>query len=271
MPPLDLIPSPDAPIGLFDSGFGGFSVLLHLRAALPSEHFIYFADNAHLPYGDKDGSYIRARAAAIGQFLLDQGCKAIVIACNTATAAAAETLRSMVTIPVIAIEPALKPAAMQSKTRKVGVLATEGTMRSERMADLLSRFGQEVMVYQQACPGLADQVEMGQCDAPETRALLRRFLAPMLEAGVDTIVLGCTHYPFLRRAILNIAGDGVSLVDAGEAVARQTLRRLAEIQGLQKRDGRGALQIYASAIREHDDAQASTLLSAAVTVTPVAV
>ena len=263
--------SSDAPIGVFDSGFGGLSVLQHLRDAMPREQFIYFADSAHLPYGDKRTEYIQARIAVIGRFLIAQHCKAIVIACNTATAAAAETLRGMVSVPVIAIEPAIKPAALQSRAGKVGVLATEGTIRSERLAGLVNRFSQGIQVYQQPCPGLAEQVEKGELNSPETRALLQTYLTPMQQAGVDTLVLGCTHYPFLRDLIVEIMGYEVSIIDAGEAVARQTMRRLMDIGGLAKPGEAGRVQVYTSAAREMDSRLASRLLSTPLDVIPVAV
>jgi glutamate racemase len=216
-----------APIGVFDSGVGGVSVLREIRARLPHEALAFVADSRHVPYGSKSEAYIRARSLALGRFLVGEGAKAIVVACNTATAAAAESLRETLAVPIVAMEPAVKPAAAATRTGVVGVLATVGTLESARFAALLARFGRDVQVVTQPAPGLVEQVEAGDLDGPTTRRLVERYTAPLLAAGADTIVLGSTHYPFLRRLIAEVAGSSVTLIDTGAAVARQLERMLA--------------------------------------------
>jgi len=205
------------------------SVLREIRSRLPAESLLYIADSAHVPYGDKSQEFILARARALGAFLLDQGAKALVIACNTATAAAATTLRTdWPDVPIIGMEPAVKPAVAATRIGAVGVLATVGTLHSSRFAALLDDFARDVRVVVQPAPGLPEAVEAGDLDAPATRALVARHLGPLLEAGVDTIVLGCTHYPFLKPIIREFAGPHIALIDTGAAVARQLERRLAD-------------------------------------------
>lgn len=216
------------PIGVFDSGVGGLSVLRHIRTMLPAEDLLYVADSGFAPYGNKTVETIQARSVALTQFLVERGCKAVVIACNTATAAAAALLREQFSVPIIAMEPAVKPAAAATRSGTIGILATVGTLRSARFAALLERFADGVHVVTQPCPGLVEQVELGELDSPETRRMVEFFLAPLREAGADTIVLGCTHYPFLRPLIQELAGEDVTLVETGEAVARQLKKRLSQ-------------------------------------------
>lgn len=218
------------PIGIFDSGLGGLSVLQHLNEQMPLEHYIYVADSANVPYGTKSPEFIVDRAKKICDFLIAQQCKAIVIACNTATAAAAKYLRAHYPLPIIGMEPAVKPAALQTRNKKIGVLATEGTLKSTQFAALLDRFGNDIEVHSQPCHGLPELVEAGEIDTEKTKALLGKYMRPMLDANVDTIVLGCTHYPFLAATINEIAGNQVSLIDTGLAVARHTKDRLAAEQ-----------------------------------------
>jgi glutamate racemase len=213
--------SADAPIGVFDSGVGGLSVLRAIRTTLPHEDLLYVADSGHIPYGEKPVDYIQQRSLAIARFLVGQGAKALVIACNTATAAAAALLRATFSTPIVAMEPAVKPAAGASKAAVVGVLATTGTLTSRNYADLVARFGQGVHMLAQECPGLAMQVEAGDLSGPATRALVERYTAPLLAAGADTLVLGCTHYPFLAPLIAEVVGPQVRLIDSGDAVARR--------------------------------------------------
>ncbi|WP_026369463.1 glutamate racemase [Kallotenue papyrolyticum] len=226
-----MAPSAYGPIGVFDSGVGGLSVLRDIRAALPHETLLYVADSGHVPYGNKTPGYIQQRSLALSRFLLAQGAKAIVIACNTATAAAAALLRATFDVPIVGMEPAVKPATAATRSGVVGVLATVGTLQSARFAALLDRFGQGVTVVTQPCPGLPEQVEAGDLDGPTTRALVERYTRPLLERGADTIVLGCTHYPFLRPLIADVVGPAVALIDTGAAVARQ-LRRVLEARDL---------------------------------------
>jgi glutamate racemase len=214
------------PIGVFDSGVGGLSVLREIRRQLPAENLIYVADSGNAPYGDKSQEFIEKRSLAITRFLLDQGAKAIVVACNTATGAAVASLRSRFTLPIVAMEPAIKPAAAQTRTGVVGVLATRRTLASHNFVKLFERYATEAEILPQACPGLVEQVEAGDLAGVKTRDLLERYLSPLLAKGADTLVLGCTHYPFLRALIREIAGPNVAVIDSSEAVARQLRHRL---------------------------------------------
>ena len=243
-------------IGVFDSGVGGLSVLRHIRQLLPHERLIYVADSAHVPYGDKSKAYIEQRSLLITRFLQQQGADAIVIACNTASAAAAATLRSQFDLPVIAMEPAVKPAVAATRCGVVGVLATTGTLASARFAALLERYAGEVAIVTQGCPGLVEQVERGELNSAYTRELIARYTAPLLARGADTLILGCTHYPFLAARIAELAGSDVTLVDTGAAVARQLQRRI--VSELQDRPaGNAAAQFFTSG----DAVQASHIMS----------
>ena len=217
-----------APIGVFDSGIGGVSVLKHIRQLLPYEDLLYCADSRHAPYGNKSPEFIRERSHALTRFLIGQGAKAIVVACNTATAGAIASLREHYSLPIIGMEPAVKPAAAASKNGVIGVLATIGTLKSAQFAALLESYGRNVQVVTQACPGLVECVERGELDSDATGELVAQYLQPLLAAGADTILLGCTHYPFLRQVIVQQLPSAITLIDTGEAVARQVQRRLQE-------------------------------------------
>ena len=236
---------PEGPIGVFDSGVGGLSVLREIRAQLPQEDLLFLADSGHVPYGDKSEAYIRARSHALAGFCLEHGAKAIVVACNTATAAAVASLREHLPVPVVGMEPAVKPAAAASRAGVVGVLATTGTLASARFAALLARFGHDVRVITQPCPGLVEQVEQAALEHPHTRALLEAYVRPLLANGADTLILGCTHYPFLRPLIEQIAGPGIAVIDTGTAVARQ-LRRVLEAEELLRSHGTGTARFWTS-------------------------
>lgn len=216
-----------APIGVFDSGWGGVSILRALQQRLPGEDFVYFADSAYCPYGGKTAAEILARSMAITEHLLERGVKLIVVACNTATVAAVEPLRATYPLSFVGVEPALKPAVAATRCGVVGVLATGAALAGDRFHRLAAQHGRDVRVLTQPCPGLVEYVERGELDSPELRALLRRYLSPLQAAGADVIVLGCTHYPFLRGVIQAMLGPEVLLLDTGEAVARQTERVLA--------------------------------------------
>lgn len=238
------------PIGVFDSGVGGLSVLREIRRELPGEHLLYVADSGHAPYGDKPAELIEARAAAITGFLISQRAKAIVVACNTATGVAIRMLRARFSLPIIAMEPAVKPAAAHTRTGVVGVLATSRTIASDNFARLQERFGTEVNILMQACPGLVEQVEAGDLDDARTRALIARYVAPLLAQGADTLVLGCTHYPFLAALIREIAGPGVAIIDPSAAIARELRRRLSSAGLLSSGDRTGTEQFWTSAAPE---------------------
>lgn len=215
-------------IGVFDSGVGGLSVLREIWAQLPDEDTLYFADTAHCPYGSRPADEIRALSVSIADFLIGRGATVIVVACNTASAAALYHLRGRFSVPIVGMEPAVKPAAERTRARKVGVIATEVTFQGELFARLLARYANGVDVLTRACPGLVQQVEAGKLDDPDTDRLLRLYLQPMVEAGIDSLVLGCTHYPFLREAIARVVGPDVGIIDPAPAVARQTARVLEQ-------------------------------------------
>ncbi|WP_250472049.1 glutamate racemase [Caballeronia sp. GAFFF1] len=225
----------DAPVGIFDSGLGGLSVLRAVRALLPHERLIYVADSLHAPYGERDDTFITGRTTAIGEWLVGQGVKALVVACNTATAQSIAHVRERLAIPLVGVEPGVKPAAAVSKTGVVGVLATQATLRSARFQSLLDRYAGNCRFICQPGHGLVQAVERCDTSSPELMALLESYLKPMLDAGADTLVLGCTHYPFLDRAIREIAGERLHIVDTSVAVARQ-LERLLDASGLRNAD-----------------------------------
>ncbi len=218
-----------APIGVFDSGVGGLSVLRHLHAHLPHQNFIYVADQAHVPYGCRPLKEIRQLSENVVRFLLTKDAKMIVIACNTASGAALNSLRrTFPSLPFVGMEPAVKPAAAQTKSDKVGVLATTGTFESQRYAALMQRFAVGVTVFESPCSGLVELIEAGQVDGDETEQLLRHCVEPMMATGVDSIVLGCTHYPFIRPLLEKICGSTINIIDPAPAITRQTARLLLE-------------------------------------------
>jgi glutamate racemase len=226
--------SRDAPIGIFDSGIGGLSVLRHVHTLLPNESLLYFADSGFAPYGEKPEAVIVERAVSIAAFLLTQNIKALVVACNTATAAAIAGLRSRYPdLPVVGVEPGLKPAASLTHSGTIGVLATASTLASEKFLKLQSQVAQDARVtfLLQACNGLAHQIEKGELSSRETQQLVERYVTPLLAQQADTLVLGCTHYPFVEQLIRDVAGPEVKIVDTGEPVARQ-LQRLLEQRDL---------------------------------------
>lgn len=227
--PLNVSPlSGTAPVGIFDSGLGGLSVLRAVRALLPAERLVYVADSRYAPYGQRDDDFIADRTLAIGEWLAAQGAKALVVACNTATAQSIERVRERLSIPLVGVEPGIKPAALQSRTRVAGVLATQVTLRSARFQALVERHAGDLRVLCQPGHGLVEAVERCDTGSPELLALLRGYLTPMLDAGADTLVLGCTHYPFLDTAIRSIVGERVTLIDTSVAIARQLERVLAQ-------------------------------------------
>lgn len=215
-------------IGIFDSGVGGLSVFREIRKVLPEQSYVYYSDNAHCPYGEKGREYIIDRARAITRFLIDKGCEIIVVACNTATAAAISTLREEFPVKFIGMEPAIKPAAQSTRTGVVGVLATAGTLKATKYLDTREKWARNVRIAEHIGQGFVELVESGKVSGPEAEATVRTSLMPLLESGADTIVLGCTHYPFLIDTISKIADKEfperkVRIIDPAPAVARHLL------------------------------------------------
>lgn len=231
----------NAPVGVFDSGVGGLSVAREIRRELPSEHLLYVADTAYVPYGDRSEEEVRARTLRIGEWMQAQGAKVFVVACNTASGAALEALRERLAIPVIGLEPALKPAVRESANGRVGVMATTGTCGSARLQRLVENYAGGATVVRQPCPGLADMVEDGVLSGALLDARMAEYVAPLREAGVDTVVLGCTHYVFVRDAIQQ-ALPGVRLLDSSPAIARRTRQILADAGALAP-EGPGSVRI----------------------------
>ena len=218
-----------APIGVFDSGVGGLSVLRAARAELPQENFIYFADSGYAPYGDKSDAYVTERSERIGAWFVAQGAKAIVVACNTATAIAVQTLRRNFAIPIVGVEPGLKPAIAATRSGKVGVLATAGTLASKRYADLLARIqmdAPQIDFIARSGAAWVELVERGELTSPAVQDSIANVVAPLVALGCDTLVLGCTHYPFLAPAI-QIAAPNATIIDTAPAIARELARRIA--------------------------------------------
>lgn len=227
------------PIGIFDSGVGGITILREIEAQLPHEDLLYFADTANIPYGTKSKAEISRLTRAVSEFLISKKAKLIVVACNTASVASLSYLRETFSVPFVGIVPAVKPAATMTNSKRIGVMATDTTLLSDTFEDLVRKFAPDAAVIRQTCPGLVELVEQGRIDGPEAEALLQRYLDPLLAQGVDTVVLGCTHYPFLRSIIETIAGSNISVIDPAPAVARQVARVLdsSALRATRKRPG----------------------------------
>ena len=230
------------PVGIFDSGVGGLSVAAEIRRALPSEDILYVADTSHCPYGEKPLDEVRERALAIGRHLQAAGAKLLVVACNTASGAALERLREVLTVPVVGLEPPVKTGVALTQNRKVGVMATSGTLRSERFARLVRAHARGVEVVAQPCPGLADLIEEGHLDDGTLLACLEELTRPLKRAGVDTVVLGCTHYAFVAGPLARVLGPKVELVDSAPAIARRTDQLLKD-GGLRATSGTGTFRL----------------------------
>ena len=235
-----------ASIGIFDSGSGGLSVYRELVKLLPRERYIYFSDNAHCPYGEKTAEYIQERAHVITDTLLGMGADIIVVACNTATAAAIASLRAdYPDIPFIGMEPAVKPAALGTRSGVIGVLATAGTLKGSKYLHTRGQYEEDVRIVEHVGEGFVELVENGILDGPQAEETVRKSLQPLLEEGADIIVLGCTHYPFLRPVIERLAGPQVKVIDPAPAVARQTLRVLQE-KGIPTGESTFSIDLYHS-------------------------
>ncbi len=236
-----------SPIGIFDSGVGGISVLRAMRTQMPDESVIYFGDQGHIPYGPRSMEQIRNFSETITKFLLAQNSKIIVVACNTASAAALKYLREKFPqVQFVGMEPAVKPAAEHTQTGKVGVLATPATFQGALYASVVERFANGVELFQNTCTGLVQQIEQGKLNSAETHRILNDALLPMLEKNIDTVVLGCTHYPFVIPLIQEIVGEKVRVIDPAPAVAKRT-KRLLEASGMQSQaSDRGSVKFYTS-------------------------
>ena len=236
-----------SPIGIFDSGVGGISVLRAIREQMPEESIIYFGDQRHIPYGPRPMEQIRNFSEAITNFLLEYNAKIVVVACNTASAAALKYLRERFpSVQFVGMEPAIKPAAEHTQTGKVGVLATPATFQGALYASVVERFANGAELFQDTCPGLVQQIEQGNLNGEGTRRILEDALLPMLEKNIDTVVLGCTHYPFVIPLIQQIAGNNVRVIDPAPAVAKQTRRLLEEREMKKQSELKGDIKFYTS-------------------------
>jgi glutamate racemase len=237
--------NPQAPIGVFDSGVGGLSVLPALREALPNEDILFLGDQAHVPYGPRGLAEVRRLMEGVMRYFFAQGCKMVVIACNTASAAALHSLRAdYPDFPIVGMEPAIKPAAEHTSSGVVGVLATPTTFEGELYASVVERFAQGVTVLQNTCVGLVGEIEAGRANGPEAERILRSALEPMLAQGLDTVVLGCTHYPFAFETIRAIVGPNVRLIDPAPAIARRAASLLDAAGMRNPREGAGNVIYY---------------------------
>jgi len=239
------------PVGVFDSGIGGLSVVEEIKKILPHENLLYVADSKYAPYGAKSDELIFERSSAISEFLIHNKAKAVVVACNTATAAAITRLRQEFNLPFVGMEPAIKPAALLSKNKVIGILATAGTLQSDKYHKLSEKFNDKLRVISMPCPGLVERIERAEIKSAETYKLLEKYINPLKTAGVDQLVLGCTHYNLAESVIKKIAGSQINIVTTGKAVAAQ-LKNILTANNLQaKPDNKASLQLYSSANPEN--------------------
>ncbi|MEW6998001.1 glutamate racemase [Colwelliaceae bacterium BS250] len=238
--------STQQPIGVFDSGVGGLSILKGIRAELPHENLLYLGDIENAPYGDKSIEFIERRAVVICEFLISQGAKAIVVACNTATVSVVKHLRNIFSLPIIGVEPAVKTAALSSTTKQIGVWATSRTLQSDNFQALMQRFANDVTFHSIACHGLVEKIEKLELCAPSTQSLLQEFLTPLLAQNIDSLVLGCTHYPFIKPLLEKIMPAQVKIFDTAEPVAKELKRRLTDGHLLNPKQSLGTEQFYSS-------------------------
>lgn len=259
-----------APIGLFDSGVGGLSVAAEIRRTLPAESLLYVADTAWCPYGDRPLEDVRARALAVGRELERAGAKLVVVACNTASGAALEALRETLSVPIVGLEPAVKTAVAKTRNGRIGVMATSGTLRSERFARLVRTHASDVTVVAQACPGLADLVEQGHLDDDVLDGRLHTLVASLVSASVDTVVLGCTHYAFVQGPIARALGGAVEIVDSAPAIARRAAHLLKEGGLLAGPGDPGSFRLLTTAEPARVRPVVDRLVTEPVTVDPLA-
>ncbi len=240
------------PIGVFDSGVGGLSILRQIRSLLPSEDVLFLADQENVPYGNRSLDEVRRFSHGITHFLLEESAKLIVVACNTASAAALRALReNYPDIPIVGMEPAVKPAAKSTRSRVVGVLATQATFQGELFASVVERFARDVTILEQTLPSLVKRIEAGDLDGPQTRKILRENVAPLIARGADTLVLACTHYPFIIPVLKELVGPMVQVIDPSPAIARQTMRVLERSNLNAPPNQIGRVTYYTSGDPEH--------------------
>lgn len=264
------LPHQGSRIGVFDSGVGGLSILIALRSLMPAQPVLFVGDQAHVPYGPRPLAEVLSFSHAITQFLLDQGAEVIVVACNAASAAALQPLRKIYPhIPFVGMEPAVKPAAEQTNSGVVGVLATPATFQGALYASVVERFAADVTILQSTCLGLVQQIEDGNMQGAETRKILEDALFPMMEAGLDTVVLGCTHYPFVIPLIQSIVGEGVRVINPADAVARQTRRLLQQHATLAPSTQPVSPQLFTTGSALHLQQLAQQLIQHTDSVTPL--
>ncbi len=250
--------SDSRPVGIFDSGLGGLSIAREIRRRLPGEDLLYIADSAYVPYGGRSLEEIRDRAVTVTRILVDAGAKIVVVACNSASGAALEVLRECFDIPIVGLEPAVKPAAAGTRSGRIAVLATPATLKTERFNRLVDNHGAGVQVMKIPCPGFVELVEAGSLEDDAAAERVRDVLNPILGSGADRVVLGCTHYPFLRNTIARVVGEGVQILDSGEAVARQVDRVLEE-KALKAPVGKGRFSLLTTGEPERVEAVAGRL------------
>lgn len=254
---------------MFDSGVGGLSIAKCIAQQLPHENIIYIADSLHAPYGEKSVDFIIERVNTIAKLLIAKGVKAIVIACNTATVNAIEQLRAQVNIPIIGVEPAIKPAAKQSISKKVAILATQATSENQRFKDLIDLHHNGAQVLIQPCPGLVEFIEQGKQHSPACNALLRQYIEPLVNQGIDTLVLGCTHYPFVQQKISAIAGQQVKIIETAAPVTLQLAKKLAEMNLAACHTQQGRYQFFNSLATKQQEQIFSQLWQASLTLHPL--
>jgi glutamate racemase len=240
------------PIAIFDSGVGGLSIAQCINHRLPNENLLYVADTLHAPYGDKTAEFIQQRVNEIAYWFIERNAKAIVVACNTATVNAIDQLRKNISIPVIGVEPAIKPAVNLSKNKKVAILVTKATAENQRFLTLVAQYSHNSEVIIQPCPGLVEVIEQDKKNSPECELLLSKYLQPLLDKGVDTIVLGCTHYPLVKGIINKICGENVIIMETALPVTEQLQRQLALHNLINPSDKIGTTRFYSS---KHSDMQ----------------
>jgi glutamate racemase len=257
--PLKSVPINSQAIGVFDSGIGGLSIAKCIHQNLPHENLIYVADSQFAPYGDKSSANIIERVNKIADWLINQQVKAIVVACNTATVSAIDQLRLRVSIPIIGVEPAIKPAAIHSKTQKIALLVTEATAVNTRFLSLVNKYKNGAEIYIQPCAGLVELIEQGLYESEQCRKRLNALLVPLLQSNIDTLVLGCTHYPFVRQLIQDIVGDKITIMETAQPVTEQLARQL-EIKGLLASYEHISQQCFFSSKISHEQAQLMSVL-----------